>query len=324
MAGACGSPLRSRCAGESLSSAITRAIRDPLGALRRVADRFTGRTDAPRDATDAFETLSRKSRQLGITGINVAFSFDCDTPEDAAASRQVFAELRRRGVPATFAVPGATLEGAADQYRRLAADGARFMNHGHRPHAELRDGRYYGITFYEELSTDDVVRDIRAGHRSVSEVIGTPPRGFRGPHFGSFQKPENRQLVYGVARELGYAFCSDTLPQRAYDSGPVFDVGGGLKESPLTGSLGDPLVILDSWNYLADRTQYRLQEQYATRFAETGDFFATRRLPALLNYYADPAHVVADGIFLRAIDHALAAGARFHSFEDVLQMTRGR
>jgi hypothetical protein len=104
----------------------------------------------------------------------------------------------------------------------------------------------------------------------------------------------------------------------------VFDVGGGLKEIPLTGSLRDPFVILDSWNYLADRMRYRLQEEYATRFAETVNFFSERRMPALLNYYADPAHVVGDAIFLRAIDHALSAGARFRSFEEILEMTGGR
>lgn len=325
MAGASGSRLQSPSADERLnSSTVARVLRNPLVALRRVADRLAGRTASEPDGAALFEALSRRSRALGISGINVIFSFDCDTPEDASAAHEVFAQFQRRGVSSTFAVPGTTLEQEAEQYRRLAHAGARFINHGYRPHAEFRGGRYHGITFYDQLSRDDVIKDIRDGHRAVTTIIGEAPHGFRGPHFGSFQDADQRQTVYNVARELQYAFCSDTLPKRAYDSGPVFDVGGGVKEIPLTGSLREPHTILDSWNYLEDRTRYRLQEDYATRFAETVHFFAERQLPVLLNYYADPAHVVADGVFLRSIDHALSVGVRFPSFEDVLAMTGGR
>ena len=325
MAGAYGSRPQSPKADKRLnSSTVASVFRNPLGALRRVADRLAGRTALAPDGAALFEALSRRSAALGASGINIVFSFDCDTPEDASAAQEVFAQLQRRGVPSAFAVPGATLEQEAEQYRRVARAGARFINHGYKPHAEFRDGRYHGITFYDQLSRDEVLEDIHDGHRAVTDVIGESPRGFRGPHFGSFQKTDQRQIVCDAARELKYAFCSDTLPARAYDSGPLFDVGGGLKELPLTGSLRDPNTILDSWNYLADRTKYRLQEDYARRFAETVSFFAERGLPVLLNYYADPAHVVGDGVFLRAIDHALSVGARFRSFEDVLAMTGGR
>jgi hypothetical protein len=297
---------------------------NPVRALRHAVSRLVNRDTAETQPPEIMKALSRRSRRLGIEGINVLFSFDCDTPEDAAAAKDVFAQLRRRAVPAAFAVPGTTLQLAAEQYRELSRLGAGFINHGYRPHTEHRDGRYHAITFYDQMSPDDVARDIREGHDTVTAVIGRRPVGFRGPHFGSFQKPEQRRVVYDAVHDLGYAFCSDTLPGSAYESGPVFEVGRSLKELPLTGSLRDPFVILDSWNYLADRTNYRLQEEYGTRFAETIDFFAERRLPVLLNYYADPAHVVGDAIFLGAIDHALSAGARFRSFEEILELTGGR
>ena len=297
---------------------------NPVRALRHVVSRLVGRATAETHPPEIMKALSLRSRRIGIKGIDVLFSFDCDTPEDASAAKDVFGQLRRRGVPSAFAVPGTTLQLAAEQYRELSRLGAGFINHGYRPHTEHRDGRYHAITFYDQMSPDDVARDIREGHDAVTAVIGRRPIGFRGPHFGSFQQPAHRKIVYDAVDDLGYAFCSDTLPRSAYESGPVFKVGRSLKELPLTGSLRDPFVILDSWNYLADRTNYRLQEDYATRFAETVDFFAERRLPVLLNYYADPAHVVGDAIFLGAIDHALSVGARFRSFEEILDLTGGR
>ena len=61
-----------------------------------------------------------------------------------------------RGIRASYAVPGAQLDKGAAVYRSLADAGAEFLNHGSRPHAEWRGDRYYGITFYNEMSTEDV------------------------------------------------------------------------------------------------------------------------------------------------------------------------
>lgn len=94
---------------------------------------------------------------------------------------------------ATFAVPGAQLASQAGQYRRLLDAGGRFLNHGGRPHAERAETLYRGVTFYCDMDDGGVEQDIRDGHRTVGEVLGISPRGFRAPHFGCYQKPE--QLV---------------------------------------------------------------------------------------------------------------------------------
>ena len=244
-------------------------------------------------------------------------SYDCDTPEDANAAAQLFDQLEARKVPAAFAVPGAMLLDASDVYGRLAARGVTFLNHGALPHTEFRDGRYHARTFYNEMSEQQVVQDISEGHRIVTQVTGRAPRGFRAPHFGYFQKPEQRALVYQVAREHGYAFCSDTLPGTGYARGPIFDAGG-LAEIPLSGSYADPYTILDSWNYLADAVNFRLREDYLALFSETVDYFTSRKLPAVLNYYVDPAHVIGSDTFMNAIDDAQGRGAQFISFDDLI------
>ncbi len=264
-----------------------------------------------------FEGLSAKTRALAINELLIILSFDCDTPGDALAAQALDAQLARRGIARHYAVPGQMLLEARSSYRGLAQNGAVFLNHGGRTHAEKQGDRYVAVTFYEQMTADDAAADMREGHRIVNDVIGIAPRGFRAPHFGSFQQPEQRKLVYDTARSLGYRFCSDTLPASAYARGPVFDVGG-LYEFPLTGSPTDPYTILDSWNYLADRVDYRLLEDFFVRFAATVDFFADRRLPALLNFYVDPSHVANDSYFLDAVDYAIGRGARFAGFEDVL------
>lgn len=285
---------------------------DVIAGLKRAA-----RSVLRRRVPHAFEGLSAKSRALAINDPLIILSFDCDTPGDAVAAQALDAQLVRRSIARSYAVPGQMLLEAAASYRGLAQNGASFLNHGGQTHAEKQGDRYHAVTFYDQMSREAVISDMREGHRIVTEVIGVAPRGFRAPHFGSFQQPEQRKLIYDTARSLGYRFCSDTLPTSGYAHGPVFDVGG-LYEFPLTGSMDDPNVILNSWNYLADRGNYRLSPEFFDRFAATINFFAERRLPVLLNFYVDPSHVANDGYFLQSIDYALARGARFTSFEGVL------
>lgn len=298
---------------------VRRALSDPLRAGRGLARRMGLTRSQPTEAL-VLHKHAEKARDIGLRGVHVIMSYDCDTPEDATAAKQLFDQLDVRKVPAAFAVPGAMLLEAADIYRSLAERGATFLNHGALPHAEFRDDRYHALTFYNEMSEQQVVQDIADGHRIVTRVTGRAPRGFRAPHFGYFQKPEQRALVYRAARELGYAFCSDTLPSTGYDKGPIFDAGG-LAEIPLSGSYADPYTILDSWNYLADVVNFRLREDYLALFAETVDFFTSRKLPAVLNYYVDPAHVIGSDTFMNAIDYAHGRGARFISFDDLIAVS---
>jgi hypothetical protein len=289
----------------------------PNSMLRSIARRVVHRVLPATRLPHPFETLAKRAREVPLDNITIILSFDCDTPRDAIAAQTLDAGLAKRGVPRTYAVPGLTLTEAADYYRVLAIRGAHFINHGARAHTEFKEGSYQAITFYNEMTSQEVIADIREGHRIVSDVIGIAPCGFRAPHFGYFQQPEQRKLVYDTARLLGYRFCSDTLPASAYARGPVFDVGG-LYEFPLSGSHTDPNTILDSWNYLADRVNYRMSKDFFVLFTATVDFFADRRLPALLNFYVDPSHVANDSYFLDAVDHAISRGARFAGFEDVL------
>ena len=304
----------------SLWHRAARAARDPAGAANKIlrsvglqssivasASAPDASGSAPTDPGQAFQTYGRLARAAGIDRLFLFLSFDCDTDEDIAAAAELDPWLRRLGVRTTYAVPGRQLEKGEATWRRLAEAGAIFMNHGGFPHAEWRGDRYHSITFYEQMAQDDVVTDIEEGDRCVRKVIGAAPRGFRAPHFGMYQRPDQLGLVHATARRLGYAYCSTTVPSYALKYGPVVQLDG-LVEIPCFGSWSAPETILDSWTYLADRRDYRLKDEYYELFAETVERMLAQQVPGVLVYYADPSHVLGQPPFRRAIELAVARG----------------
>jgi peptidoglycan/xylan/chitin deacetylase (PgdA/CDA1 family) len=151
------------------------------------------------------------------------------------------------------------------------------------------------------MTTDEVEADIKSGHEIVARVTGRAPAGFRAPHFGSFQAPQQLAQLYRVARELGYSYCSTTLPQSGLDQGPLVTVDG-VVEIPTFGSVRCPTVLLDSWTYLVDRKDYRLSDEYAALFIETIDIMMRANIPGILTWYADPSHVIGQAPFIRAVE----------------------
>jgi peptidoglycan/xylan/chitin deacetylase (PgdA/CDA1 family) len=256
---------------------------------------------APPAAESPLEHYARLCRAAGIDRLYLLLTFDCDTDFDIGVVRDVDRDLRSRGVKAGYAVPGAQLKKSPSVWREVADQGSEFLNHGNRAHAEFRDGRYWPATFYEKLSQEEVAGDIRDGHRTVVEVAGVAPVGFRAPHFGSFQDPSQLKLIYDTVRPLGYTYCSTTIPSLGLARGPVVDVGQ-LAELPTMGSYRYPTTLLDSWTYLTDRVNYALGDEYGELFTETVERMTQERIPGLLTYYADPSHVFGQKPFERALD----------------------
>lgn len=257
--------------------------------------------DAPHLSLQAFRDYGMTARRLGLDRPHLFLSFDCDTDLDAEAVEEVHAYLASLGIKATYAVPGAQLLRAPESYRRLADQGAEFMNHGGLPHAKWDGAQWIGITFYSEMPVEAVVADIKRGHEIVTEVIGRAPQGFRAPHFGCYQEPEQVGLLHGTAAALGYRYCSTTIPKFGLRCGPAYETHG-LIEFPCFGSIRNPETILDSWTYLTDRKQYALGEQYYELMAETVQVVLDQRIPAIFTWYADPCHVLDQQPFLRAME----------------------
>jgi peptidoglycan/xylan/chitin deacetylase (PgdA/CDA1 family) len=272
-----------------------------LTRLRQWLSGAGDRTTRP-PTPELIETYASLCRACGVDRLYLILTFDCDTDGDITAVADLDRDLRRRGIAAGYAVPGAQLEKGGEVWRGVADAGAEFLNHGGRAHAEFRDGRYWPVTFYEQLTEAEVIADIQLGDRLVRNVVGRAPEGFRAPHFGSFQQPEQLRLIYATVQKLRYRYCSTTTPATALSKGPVVDVGHGLAELPTMGSYRNPTTLLDSWTYLSDRTQYALRDEYYELFAETVQRMSEQRLPGLLTYYADPSHVAGQRPFARALD----------------------
>lgn len=288
----------------SVSTHVRRFLRNPAGAIWR-------RLFSPAPQQDWELGLIRQfgehAKASGLHDLVLFLSFDCDLDLDIAASTELHRFLSGLGIKMTMAVPGVQLQNGASTYRALADAGVEFMNHGYLPHTIWQGEQFVSQTFYHEMTEDDVAADIRKAHRTVLEVIGNPPAGFRAPHFGTFQQPQHLQLVYELARELSYSYCSTTSPSLGHERGPVVDMGG-VVELPTFGSARAPITILDSWTYLTDRRDYALGKEYAELMIETVDVMLTENIPGILSWYADPCHVVGQEPFERAMQHIAQKG----------------
>tara|TARA_R110002020_G_scaffold3766_10_gene16583 strand:+ start:9742 stop:10683 length:942 start_codon:yes stop_codon:yes gene_type:complete len=285
-----------------LKARLKRLLDDPVSTISRRMRAQRPDATQPAPALDLFHAYGGKSRAAGIDRLHLFLSFDCDTDLDIAASTELHRFLASLGIKMTMAVPGTQLGNGAVAYGRLAAAGVEFINHGFLPHAAWEHDRYVSATFYHDMPQEAVREDIRRGHHAVRDIIGSAPLGFRAPHFGHFQQPEQLDLVYGMARELGYRYCSTTSPTAAYDRGPIYDVGG-LVELPTSGSVRAPTTILDSWTYLTDRRDYVLANDYAELMMETVDVLLANNIAGIMSWYADPAHVIGQAPFERAMRH---------------------
>jgi hypothetical protein len=272
----------------SITAKLTRAAREPRTVVweRRAPERL-------------FERYGRLARDAGLDGLSLVLSFDCDTFEDAQVAWEVHERLMEIGVTASYAVPGEILERGADVYRRIADTGAEFLNHGYREHTILRDGVYTSTVFYDQIRPDEVREDIVAGDRAVTEVVGRRPRGFRTPHFGTYQRPGNLRHLHGVLGDLGYLYSSSTVPLWGFRRGPAFDDFGVL-EFPVSGTAEAPLEILDSWGCFAAPDRYREPEDYGREGVAVLGLYE-RAGAGILSFYADPSQVHGHDVFFDTV-----------------------
>ena len=265
----------------------------------RFADylRRTGR-QGPQDPLAVY---FERSSACGLSGLNLFLSFDCDTDWDIDVVAELDSFLRDRKIVPTYAVPGVQLQRGRDVYAGLAKSGREFMNHGGRAHAEWRGDQYVPITFYNEMTRDEIVADIELGHQIATEIAGARPVGFRAPHFGGFQCDEDLDLIYRTIGRLNYIYSSTTVPDKALVNGPAWRIGE-IMELPTSGSARYPNLILDTWTQLTDRRRYALGQSYYELFAETIESFTRGGKSALLTWYGDPSHAWGQTAFLKAMD----------------------
>lgn len=258
-----------------------------------------------------------QAQRAGIDRLYLIVSFDCDTEQDMAVAWDVHRRVRECGVLPAYAVPGELLAEGAAIYRRIAETGAEFLNHGHRRHTyfDAALGEHRSCFFYDQQALDVVKADVIGGDRAVRQVLDLAPRGFRTPHFGTFQRPAQLRFLHGLLRELGYGFSTSTPPYFAFRYGPVFDTFG-LREIPVSGGASRPLTILDTWVCFRAPDRVLTPEDYRTEALGLAQDLAGG--PGILNYYADPSHIADQPIFFETIA-ALARLAQPTTYRDLME-----
>lgn len=254
----------------------------------------------------------------GIHGVHLIVSLDCDTSEDAAVAWDVHQQLSRHGINPLYAVAGELVERHPDEYGRLVADGAEFMNHGNREHTyfDTSAGRYASCYFYGDLSAREVRDDIERGNATLRRVLGVSPRGYRTPHFGTYQRPAQLRYVHSILKQLDYRYSSSTGPLYGMRYGPIVS-RFGLPEMPCSGTYSRPMEILDSWSYFAAPGRSWTRGDYLQECTDLADALGAAG-SGVLNLYADPSHVADSNEFFAAMEYC-ASRARPSSYRRLLE-----
>lgn len=270
-----------------------------------------------------WQHYSRFARKQGLTRLYLVLSFDCDTPQDAEGAAIIHDWLTEHGIKATYAIPGKQLEEGAKIYQSLSKMDAAFINHGARSHTTWQGDHFQSSAFYNLMTSTEVVEDIRKGHEIVTQVIGTPPKGFRGPHFGRFQRPENLNLIYSTIIQLGYSFATTTVPEYGFRYGPARKTGN-IFEFPLSGSSKAPISLLDSYTHINNAKDRVVTDAYGKTLESTIHDLMDWKICGLLNIYVDPSHVVKNPQFFEALELIVNLQIPSINYEDVIQILNSR
>jgi len=237
------------------------------------------------------QRMTRLARQSGLRRPVFLISFDCDTDEDSSVLGALHERLRSAGLSPGYAACGEVMQAATGVYRSLARDGAELLNHGFRRHAERNPatGDVRSTFFYDDNAPEIWRDDLRRGHEAIADITGRPPRGFRTPHFGTFESPPALDALWRELASLNYVYSSSTRPLAGWRFGPAFR-RHGIVELPVSGCLGQPTQIVDSWG-LARAGGSSLPLISALR-SYLG--IMAKDTPLLLNVYLDPADIALD------------------------------
>jgi peptidoglycan/xylan/chitin deacetylase (PgdA/CDA1 family) len=263
-----------------LRQIATTARHDPVEAGHLILQRIAPGVQIAR--------LEKQGAQAGLKKPAFALSFDCDTDRDIAVAWTVHSRLREMGIMGIYAVPGELLERGRDVWKKIADTGAEFMNHGYREHTVHTGGRYVSTLFYNQMTPADIEQDIERGGEAVRRIIGTTPKGFRTPHFGSFRTHEQIAWLHRLLARLGYVYSSSTSPYIAIRYGP-FTRRFGVLELPVSGCPDYPMMILDSYNFRFSPGRFGADD-YIRQASRWADALGQGR-PLFVNLYVDPSQV---------------------------------
>ena len=253
--------------------------------------------------------------RVGLKKSKYLLTFDCDTDFDIEVVSEVHTKLSNLGITPVYAVPGELLERGLSSYKELAERGAEFLNHGYKQHTFVDAARttYTSTYFYDQLTRSEAIEDIERGHETLINLMGITPKGFRTPHFGTFQTNSELTFLHEKLRSMGYSFSSSTSPKYSYLKGPFFS-RDNLLEIPVTGCPSWPLGILDSFNFRFSDSSKFTPKIFESEMKKAFEMMEKGKLKRL-NAYADPSQVYDwEGFFESVARFAPFAVANFSNY----------
>lgn len=268
-----------------------------------------------------WKRYAKLARHQGLNDLFLVLSFDCDTDQDAQATKKLHPQLVNLGIKPIYAVPGQILEDNEKIFQSIYDKEGQFINHGYHRHTYYDDkqGEFQSCFFYDKLATEKIEEDIRLGHQALKDVLGANAVGFRTPHFGTFQGKKYLKFLYAILEQLGYRFSTSTIPLVAFLKGPVYKPNGfeGITEFPVSGRFGWPLSILDSWRHWNGTEQRMDFKAYQRELLTLVRFFMDSG-PGLLNVYVDPFHVAVSELFVDTMIECIRIGAKPADYQKLL------
>ncbi len=244
---------------------------------------------------------SERSAKNGIKKRYFVISFDCDTLGDIKVAGEITDRLFGMGIVPVMAVPGELLMQGQDVYRAIYDKGAEFLNHGYKTHS-VKTAEGYDSTYdYKDVSFAEVKEDVVKGHKTIEEILGAAPNGFRTPHFGNFQKKKQLEFLYGVLKSLNYSYSTSTIPYFGLKRGAAYKTGG-LLEIPISGMAGEPLRIFDSIFYFDGETDALRAEEYKEEGFAIADSYEKYTNSCIINIYADPSQIYGNEEFFSVME----------------------
>jgi len=231
-----------------------------------------------------------RSRNWGPSSETIfLLSFDVDYRKDEEALPQLISLLRKHDIRASFACVGSHVEKRPEPYLALIKEGHELVNHSYtHPHnKELSpDRKWADISPYERRLEIEHSQDV------FEKTLGTRPKGFRLPHFGSIQRDTNHDY-YALLAECGFVYSSSVLDFRLSGKPWVKMEPSGIIELGVTTCPFHPYTAMDSYHIMrSKRLVYRLMHSKSgltNALVKTVELSRKRKLP--INVYLDPLDV---------------------------------
>ena len=229
---------------------------------------------------------------------------DCDTDLDIKVVEDVVAKLKSIDIIPLLAVPGELLLRGSEVYRNLMNNGIEFLNHGFVQHTSVDAQRahYTSSFFYDQLTREDVIEDIRKGHETLVTEFGFHPTAFRTPHFGTFCKLEDLEFLHEVISDLNYEFSTSSTPGYFLKKGYFWKSKNSIWEIPVTGCPTWPLGIPDSYNFRFAPARKFSESDYVHEVTKLSKFLVQKTVRRI-NIYVDPSQVYDWPDFFKAMNN---------------------